>query len=553
MGSIGNGVINTFVDGDIVSATGTSPALLRSALNPKMQIIQAANDDNNTRIGILEGQLIALGTTSVRYNVKAAPFNAVGDGIADDTVAIQAAITQAVANQGIVVFPTGTYKITDTLNIYGACTLASDGTGTGVVIKQITTYKRAIRIRSSNVTIKNLSFDQNGASGGQAIIETYDSTSTSYFSNIYIQYCSFYTTSGVVFQGIYASFCSNINVTDCLFTGYSTAIPATGASFSSCSNINLLRNSCTNLNSGFTASRISLQSLANSPQSEDVIISENTFYQCVTAVYLASVKNAIVLNNSIVKMSGASTYYGINCYATQDNASNSIYNFFINISKNYIDNSLSSVAQSALYLSTMNNCIVDGNIFVESGGSIRTVYVGAVNGVSIINNIFKSCQNCGIDIISGASSNNMSICNNIFEDIYTNLGDAYAINSYSTATQPITISGNQLVRGTKSATYVNSYGLYIQASSTALYNIFGNIFRTATIAPFYVGGFQLYYEEPSSDRVFYSPTGVAPTTGTWRRGDKVLIDDPSAGGYIGYICTTAGSPGTWKGYGAIQV
>lgn len=29
------------------------------------------------------------------------------------------------------------------------------------------------------------------------------------------------------------------------------------------------------------------------------------------------------------------------------------------------------------------------------------------------------------------------------------------------------------------------------------------------------------------------------------------IMDPTAGGVMGWVCTTAGSPGTWKTFGAI--
>jgi len=42
-----------------------------------------------------------------------------------------------------------------------------------------------------------------------------------------------------------------------------------------------------------------------------------------------------------------------------------------------------------------------------------------------------------------------------------------------------------------------------------------------------------------------------PTTGTWVVGDEVRVFSPVAGGYIGYVCTTAGTPGTWKAFGAI--
>lgn len=45
---------------------------------------------------------------------------------------------------------------------------------------------------------------------------------------------------------------------------------------------------------------------------------------------------------------------------------------------------------------------------------------------------------------------------------------------------------------------------------------------------------------------------AAPTTGTWQRGDIVLNASPSAAGTIGWVCVTAGTPGTWKTFGTIS-
>lgn len=76
--------------------------------------------------GSLEGYL----------NVKAEPYGAVGDGVADDTVAIQAAIDAAKLNGGVVWFPPGTYKITAALNCNSntkAFRLTGAGAGRGHV------------------------------------------------------------------------------------------------------------------------------------------------------------------------------------------------------------------------------------------------------------------------------------------------------------------------------------------------------------------------------------------------------------------------------------
>jgi len=50
-------------------------------------------------------------------------------------------------------------------------------------------------------------------------------------------------------------------------------------------------------------------------------------------------------------------------------------------------------------------------------------------------------------------------------------------------------------------------------------------------------------------------TGVAtsiPVSGTFARGAIVLNETPSAGGFIGWVCVTGGTPGTWKTFGAIS-
>lgn len=65
-------------------------------------------------------------------------------------------------------------------------------------------------------------------------------------------------------------------------------------------------------------------------------------------------------------------------------------------------------------------------------------------------------------------------------------------------------------------------------------------------------GFQDYLMGAPGSAQYRGIGTAAPTTGTWARGDRVENSLPSAGGWSGWICTTAGTPGTWKGYGAIE-
>lgn len=54
-----------------------------------------------------------------------------------------------------------------------------------------------------------------------------------------------------------------------------------------------------------------------------------------------------------------------------------------------------------------------------------------------------------------------------------------------------------------------------------------------------------------SKRVSWSMAAI-PTTGTWTRGDLIFYTNPSPSGKIGAVCTTSGTPGTWKEFGTID-
>lgn len=65
------------------------------------------------------------------FNVKDPSYGATGDGLTDDTAAIQAAIAAATATGGIVYFPIGSYVVSSQLVITGGVTLRGGGSGYG--------------------------------------------------------------------------------------------------------------------------------------------------------------------------------------------------------------------------------------------------------------------------------------------------------------------------------------------------------------------------------------------------------------------------------------
>lgn len=68
------------------------------------------------------------GPTDGLINVKAAPYNAVGNGVTDDTTAIQAALTASLTSGSRLVFPEGTFMVSSLTLDYSAVTAqASSG------------------------------------------------------------------------------------------------------------------------------------------------------------------------------------------------------------------------------------------------------------------------------------------------------------------------------------------------------------------------------------------------------------------------------------------
>lgn len=90
----------------------------------------------------------------------------------------------------------------------------------------------------------------------------------------------------------------------------------------------------------------------------------------------------------------------------------------------------------------------------------------------------------------------------------------------------------------RAATTANGYARNIDSSAP------GGDFGFLGIGEHYAG---------AHTQMFWRGFGTAaPTTGTWRVNDYIENTSPTAGGYSGWKCVTAGTPGTWKGVGLIE-
>jgi hypothetical protein len=111
---------------------------------------------------VMAAWALAPATTGPRFNIR--DYGATGDGLTDDTVAIQAAINAAPNGGSTIYFPAGTY-ISNNFQVGTRNGLRFEGDGFASVIKRpprAGNTRIATFAGSSNITITNLAFDENG-------------------------------------------------------------------------------------------------------------------------------------------------------------------------------------------------------------------------------------------------------------------------------------------------------------------------------------------------------------------------------------------------------
>lgn len=114
--------------GDLNDLTTTNKDNLVSAINELRSGDIINYDALDTRITALES------ATTIYYNVK--DYGAVGDGVTDDTAAINTAVNLANTTGGIVFFPRGQYYVTDTIRLtrHGTGILGENSAGTYIFV-----------------------------------------------------------------------------------------------------------------------------------------------------------------------------------------------------------------------------------------------------------------------------------------------------------------------------------------------------------------------------------------------------------------------------------
>ena len=484
--------------------------------------------------------------------VSVKDFGAVGDGVADDTAAIQAAINAA----NSVYVPFGDYLVTAQIDLKSDLTLYADVGAKLVLDTGITPY--VLRGNTvSNIRITNLEIEGNGIAG----------FSTVYLSNVsevLLDNCKV-TKSGAI--GVFVSTGSNVTVQNStLSNNYSY-----GLEYRDCDNCKAIANLCAE--NGDTG-------VATSTGGRGIMLWRSR------GCYIAG--NRFVLN----------TEYGFRIYSEAADTTTSNYNVVTgNVLLDNVRADLVLYDEGAAFSFVAHNTISDNIIYRSTDTTdldtvcllhgdfntyinnhvIKTGAFGTDCGFNFFNANYCTISNCSVynmDVaFSTSSSTNITIDNcfgNVVAkgltiptegiivrncrflhggagatDICIDNSPATGKNFYegnyisgfwqgiTLADQAVAIFGNTTVGSTNA-------GLRKTGNVTATIEAANNSWDSAN--PFLLSA----YSRTSSthDQATVKYTG-APLSLTWTRGDTVWNEEPAIGQPVGWMCTVTGTPGTW--------
>jgi hypothetical protein len=211
----------------------------------------------------------------------------------------------------------------------------------------------------------------------------------------------------------------------------------------------------------------------------------------------------------------------------------------VTITNNTIRNSFRNGIYAA---EVFGNVVISSNIVTKTGGSASSgtaILVGpnagtAVDSVVITENLCNGHQNTtnGIIAVQQASGAAATIASLVISN-NTMIG--------------INATNNRGLRGTTGVVMTN--GLISGNVSNANDEFYGGSGSTLcfrnNVSNDFIGS------DTTMGRALPSATSP-PSTGGFRIGDVVFHSAPAPSGNIGWVCTTAGSPGTWKAFGTIS-
>lgn len=545
-------VDGTIVDGDISDSAGISQSKIaslvsdlsskvdKSTLTTKGDMYAATAASTLVRIGVGSNNQVLTAdstqTTGLKWaaatdsnavhkgdlvvNVK--DYGAVGDGVTNDADAIKTAI--AAGSGGVVYFPHGTYLV----GIGGPLTVPDStalvGTGRGSILKRadVMSYVGIVAnsdyatnsTGNSHIVLRGLSFDGNGANQSPAYSEFRHCVELIGVNDALIENCHFYNLSG---DGVYvsstcdstprANYSRNIKIVGNHFEETNHA--RNGISIIDAIGVIISGSTFVNISSATMPGAIDLEPDFANQRIGNLVVSGNSFIGCRQGVVAlngvsATCFDLIIIGNAIRDTNNGGNAIVVSSFSNVSISGNVVHSS-VSFGINAVGCSILTVGHNTIY-----------------GVASIGIYIVTCLGATITGNRTHTTSNAGIRL---DTSNKAAVTSNTTY----NWGTPYYGINFITCTDVLVGNNNIDGTGISGAKAIGS------TTSDALRGLETNVI-TAVTTPYTLSGSN-------------SVGTTAPTTGTWRIGERCINMSPAVSQPKAWVCTVSGTPGTWVSEG----
>jgi len=397
--------ISTNVTG--FTATGTNGQLLQSGGTGSPTWI-TPNNLLVTATGSTTARTLANRFADV---VNVLDFGAVGNGIADDTAAIQSAINYAQSsNIKSVYFPAGTYFVSSTINITSSLTVFGDGRFN----TYITWNNATLGVFNVNsfwgITVDNIGFKTNQTPTSGYVFQISNGISGmnnfSVFRNLYFEYswiaiktvsaetlsidtCYFYghQFAGVVIQNINTPDAGDSTIVDCVFSGAGSN--ASGIVQYSSGGLKILGTKILGGLGGYH------QILGSEGSTSDLVIVGNSIEgQTNFAILLERASNSNVFSNVLISSNQIALVSNPNTSGIVLSNNSTQYLDNVNISSNIITIGIGTsygIVLGAVIGGVVNSNYIRGGIEYGASNSIGISITSNSVNTALSGNVFYNC------------------------------------------------------------------------------------------------------------------------------------------------------------------
>ena len=516
------------------------------------------------------GQAVQDALTERSASTNAATFGAAGDGAADDTTALQAALN-ATAAAGVLYLPPGQYRTTGPLNWPSGVTIEGRGLASLVVTGNYSAL--TVGPGAADGWIRGVRFVGTMPTTGVATKAAQcginiDATAAQRATGMRVENCSF---EGLEYIALRAKHAYRLRVTGCTFDNYGYA----GVGMYSPSDTEVQGNRFAGTGALPSYASNSYAAFASiyepdgdiggpsNPRPSDVTFISNTVrnqqwegLDTHAGQRISFIGNVFVdCPGNAIACVGIDTASPLGCVD-------------ITIANNEITgpSGPQGVARAGIILRGQSSATpgaerctgtITGNVMKWVGDADSTVSGGILvangQGVVVASNVIIEPRSNGI---IAQDSIGTVIQGNTVRDVWKTAGTSsgFTTTLVADAVADTTLIGNRLLRGhltpgahIPAGASINLAGYHGTNSPGVTVYQEGNFFPPGTAFPGAVAHIR------SGTRGTREADGTAPpTTGAWATGDRIKNAAPAAGGAIGWVCISGGTPGNWKSYGAIS-